>query len=82
MDTAVQEVGKSFLHALPDEDGERRAWGLQAAVRRPELVARDLSWLIALTGPSVIVVDQIDTLIQPSAHGLKTDQAGRRGRAA
>jgi hypothetical protein len=47
--------------------GERAAWGMRRATRPAQQIVQDLSWLLALTGPSVIAVDQIDTLIAQSA---------------
>jgi hypothetical protein len=46
---------------------ERADWGMRRSVRTAELIVRDLSWLLALSGPTVIAVDQIDTLIAQSA---------------
>ena len=47
--------------------GERAVWGMRRAARPAQQIVQDLSWLLALTGPSVIAVDQIDTLIAQSA---------------
>jgi Helicase HerA, central domain len=74
-DPAAHTIGDSFLASLPDEEGERRPWRLRSAARPAELIVRDLSWLIAATGPAVIAVDQIDTLIRQSTHGMRSDSA-------
>jgi hypothetical protein len=70
---AVREVGETYLQSLADADNERTAWGMRRTRRPAELIVRDLSWLLALSGPSVIAVDQVDTLI---AQSTKTLRAG------
>ncbi|MEU4694888.1 DUF87 domain-containing protein [Actinoplanes sp. NPDC023714] len=55
------------------EPGERAAWGLRRDPRSAQLIVQDLSWLLALTGPSVIAIDQIDTLI--AQYSRETDPA-------
>ena len=52
-----------FISGEEAEPGERAAWGMRRAPRPAQQIVQDLSWLLALTGPSVIAVDQIDTLI-------------------
>ncbi|MFG2039427.1 ATP-binding protein [Dactylosporangium sp. NPDC048998] len=63
--------------------GERREWGIRRKPHTAEDIVRDLSLLLALTGPSVIAVDQIDTLVAQASLSadlaLNTDeQAGQR----
>ncbi|GAA3126934.1 ATP-binding protein [Streptosporangium carneum] len=66
-DYAAQDVGDGFLSALPEEEvGERAAWGIRQLPKTPQEIVKDLSRLIALTGPSVIAVDQIDVLVAQS----------------
>ncbi|MEU8242057.1 DUF87 domain-containing protein [Actinoplanes missouriensis] len=62
-----------FLSGEESEPGERAAWGMRRAPRRPQLIVQDLSWLLALTGPSVIAIDQIDTLIAQSSIAAGAD---------
>ncbi|MFC0533903.1 ATP-binding protein [Phytohabitans kaempferiae] len=49
---------------IPDE---RQAWGIRRTPRTAQDVVRDISWLLALTGPTVIAFDQIDTMVSQSA---------------
>jgi hypothetical protein len=49
---------------IPDE---RHAWGIRRTPRTAQDVVRDISWLLALTGPTVIAFDQIDTMVAQSA---------------
>ncbi|MFF0312412.1 ATP-binding protein [Streptosporangium sp. NPDC004379] len=67
-DHRAQDVGEGFLQALPEEEpGGRAAWGIRRLPKTPQEIVRDLSRLLALTGPSVIAVDQIDVLVAQSA---------------
>nr|MDT0660599.1 DUF87 domain-containing protein [Micromonospora sp. DSM 115978] len=52
-----------FLSGEEVVAGERAAWGMRRAPRPAQQIVQDLSWLLALTGPSVMAIDQIDTLI-------------------
>ncbi|MFC3981929.1 helicase HerA domain-containing protein, partial [Streptosporangium jomthongense] len=71
-DYAVQDIGDGFLHALPEEEsGERAVWGIRQLPKTPQEIIKDLSRLLALTGPSVIAVDQLDVLVAHSP--LATD---------
>jgi hypothetical protein len=69
----VREVGETYLQSIAEADNERTAWGMRRTRRPLELIVRDISWLLALSGPSVIAVDQVDTLI---AQSTKTLRAG------
>ncbi|WP_027344044.1 ATP-binding protein [Hamadaea tsunoensis] len=65
-----QEVGDTYLQSSEDEQGDRAQWGMRRKPRDPELVVQDLSWLMALTGPTVIAVDQIDAIVAQSVKEL------------
>lgn len=66
-DHGMQDVGDGFLSALREEEsGERAAWGIRRLPKTPQEIVKDLSRLLALTGPSVIAVDQIDVLVAQS----------------
>lgn len=70
-DAAVREIGETYLQSGDDDFGERPQWGMRRGARPAELIVRDVSWLLALTGPTVIAVDQIDTLIAQSVKTLR-----------
>lgn len=79
-DLQVSDIGQNYLHSHDEEEGgERSAWGIRRGSRPARLIVRDLSRLLALTGPTVIAVDQIDALIAPAVKGAK---AGRIRAAA
>ncbi|GIF76979.1 helicase HerA domain-containing protein [Asanoa siamensis] len=69
--TADQDVGHEFLCANDElEPGQRAFWGMRRARRSAQEIVRDVSRLLALTGPTVIAVDQIDLLINQAAKSL------------
>ncbi len=65
---AAQDIGDAYLISAPQgEPGERAGWGFRTVEKTPQEMVHDLSRLLALTGPTVIAVDQVDTLIAQSA---------------
>lgn len=66
----LQDIGETYMQSGDDESGDRAEWGLRRKPRAPELIIQDLSWLMALTGPTVIAVDQIDALVAQSVKEL------------
>ncbi|GAA2523079.1 helicase HerA domain-containing protein [Winogradskya humida] len=74
-DYRASEVGNGFL--LSDEEcepGERAPWGLLRRAHPAERIVSELSWLLALTGPSVIGIDQIDGLLAPMVKAMQNHQ--------
>ncbi|WP_284742787.1 ATP-binding protein [Amycolatopsis sp. RTGN1] len=66
----TREVGIAYLSSESEAVvGERAEWGLRANARTSHEMVGELFKLIALTGPSVIALDQIDTLIKQSERG-------------
>ncbi|MGI5267748.1 ATP-binding protein [Nonomuraea sp. CA-218870] len=77
-DPALQDLGEAFLYAMPEgEPGERARWGIRPVNKTPQEIVRDVSHLLALTGPTIIAVDQIDPLIAQSR--TSTDAAADDG---
>ncbi|KXK58914.1 AAA family ATPase [Micromonospora rosaria] len=76
-DVAHRDLAENYFASGEEETpGERAAWGMRRAPRTPQQLVQDLSWLLALTGPTVIAVDQIDTMIAQSV--LVTDPGQQR----
>ncbi|BCB82938.1 ATP-binding protein [Phytohabitans suffuscus] len=68
-DPRLQDVGMSYLLAADEaEAGERAVWGIRPARRLSQELVFDMSRLLALTGPSVVAVDQVDGLIAQVAN--------------
>ncbi|GIJ46994.1 ATPase [Virgisporangium aliadipatigenens] len=71
-DLRAVEIATTFLSSADEcEPGERMAWGLPRGVKPPESVVSEISWLLAVTGPSVIAVDQIDGVLTPYVHAME-----------
>ncbi|MET9262659.1 DUF87 domain-containing protein [Amycolatopsis sp. NPDC004079] len=70
VDAANRGIADSYF-ACDDEGvpGERAAWGMRRAARSAEEIVQELSRLLALTGPTVVAVDQIDILLARSELG-------------
>ncbi|TQM80868.1 uncharacterized protein DUF87 [Saccharothrix saharensis] len=54
------DVGLAYLQGVADADGD---WGLPPKSKPAQTLVRDISRVLALTGPCVIAVDQLDTLV-------------------
>ena len=69
-DVTHRDVADNYF-ACGEEDvaGERAGWGMRRAPRTPEQIVQELSRLLALTGATVMAVDQIDTMLAQSALG-------------
>jgi hypothetical protein len=63
-----QDVADNFFAGGEETAaGERQAWSIRPRPRSAQEIVREISWLLALTGPSVIAFDQIDTAIAQAA---------------
>jgi hypothetical protein len=74
----TRDAGESYLGRYEEgKRGERRKWGI--GLREPSALSlvRDITRLLALTGPTVIAVDQLDTLLARSAQ--RTGRATAEG---
>ncbi|WP_245787293.1 ATP-binding protein [Amycolatopsis saalfeldensis] len=64
---ALNTIGRDYLTSPAElATEERTRWGFRARPPTPQQVVSEVSKLLALTGPSVIAVDQIDTLVAMS----------------
>jgi hypothetical protein len=68
-DFDMLNLGQDFLRSNEEVNpGDWSAWGIRRGRRSAEDLVSDISRLVAFTGrPTVIAVDQIDTLIKQSA---------------
>ncbi|WP_324192132.1 helicase HerA domain-containing protein [Nocardia puris] len=73
-----REIGHSFL-VFPDgiEEADRAEWGFRERIKPPQLIFHELCRLFALTGPVVLAVDQVDTVIAQSARTVGDGLADR-----
>ncbi len=67
-DEVHQDVADSFFASEgEDTPGERHRWGIRTKFRTAQEHVREISWLLAVTGPSVIAFDQLDTAVAQAA---------------
>jgi Helicase HerA, central domain len=71
-DYAASDIGQGYLNSLdPDESSDGRSrWGIGRVSRTPQQIVHDVSRLLALTGPTVIAIDQIDILISQTNNSV------------
>jgi len=75
-DLGVQDVGQAYLSSTEDiDDTGRRKWSVGVSTMTPQECVRDISRLVALAGPAVLAIDQIDTLLAQSTD--RTDSLDR-----
>lgn len=80
-DSQALAAGEAYLTSQGEaEPGEFAQWGIRSARKPAQLIASEISQLLSLTGPILLAVDQIDTLVaqMPSARD-RTDRAREAG---
>ncbi|WP_405099533.1 helicase HerA domain-containing protein [Micromonospora sp. NBC_01412] len=66
-----QDVGYAHLISEPGDPAGRAAWGLTTRLCTPQQIVQDVSRLMALTlDPTVIAVDQLDTLFAQTSTSM------------
>ncbi len=74
-----QDVGYYYLTGYEVDLEDRRRWGINTTRKIARLLVNEVSQLLALTGPIVIAIDQVDALIDELI-GLSAGGAARRSR--
>jgi hypothetical protein len=62
-DSKLNSLGEDYLGLEDFGAVEREQWGIRPRRKNARALVADLSSLLALTGPTVFAVDQIDTLV-------------------
>lgn len=70
------DVGRTYLEGLADADDERRHWGMHPKPKPARTLVRDISRVLAMTGPCVIAVDQLDTLVNKGQDAIEEQATG------
>jgi hypothetical protein len=71
-----QDIGYNFFFGEIETE-ERRRWGIMSRPKMPKLVIQELSGLLALSGPTVLAIDQIDALIDAVNRASEGDTSQR-----
>ena len=66
-DFELQDIGEAFLISTDLADEDRASWGLETPPHNPEEGVRAISRIVAMAGPAVMALDQIDGLLAQSA---------------
>jgi len=64
-DTSLQDLGEGYLRSTMEaiDADARKKWNLVSWAKTPREVVEEISHLLALTGPSVVAADQIDSTL-------------------
>jgi hypothetical protein len=62
-DLDTQDIAEQFLMARDDDTADWENWGLRRLGKSSREIVSEMSRLLALTGPTLLAVDQIDKLI-------------------
>jgi hypothetical protein len=74
-DFEAQDIAQSYFLSMEEAQlGDRPKWAMRREVKKPDLIVKELFRLLALTGPSVVAIDQIDTLVAQSMTLIQGDQ--------
>lgn len=73
-DRAAKYIGEDFLDGDEQLTPEAREWNIYSRPKPARVLVQEITRLLALTGPVVIAVDQLDTLIARSAQ--RTQEIG------
>ncbi len=68
-----QDIGHNFFSGGQVDAEERRHWGIKSRPKKPHLLIQELSGLLALSGPTILAVDQIDALIDAVNKAAEAD---------
>ncbi|CAN5548491.1 DUF87 domain-containing protein [soil metagenome] len=75
-DLSVQDVGQAYLNSTEDlDDTGRKKWSIGVSALTAQECVRDISRLVALAGPAVLAIDQIDTLLAQSSSSTVTSES-------
>ncbi|MFD4640867.1 ATP-binding protein [Lentzea sp. NPDC058436] len=66
-------IGRNYLEGLDEEKGERGEWGLSAKTKPARQVVRDISRVLAMTGPCVVAIDQLDTVVNKTQDAIEDE---------
>ncbi|MFJ9786579.1 ATP-binding protein [Amycolatopsis sp. NPDC101161] len=71
-DRGVKYIGEDYLDGDAELTSEARTWNIYSRPKPARVLVQEITRLLALTGPVVIAVDQLDTLV---ARSMKRTEA-------
>lgn len=71
--TDINDLGYKWLQGLVIDDEDLGVYGFRQKNQSPSRIVRGISWLLSLTGPSVLALDQLDAIV--AEHNLARAEA-------
>ena len=69
LDDRLSNIGDDYLSGMQETNpGDRETWRIRLHPKQPQEIVSEITKLLALTGPIVVAVDQIDQLVAVSTH--------------
>ena len=62
-DPETMDIAYAWLQGLEVSDADRAKLGLAASPPSSVMIARGISWLMSLSGPTMIAIDQMDSIV-------------------
>jgi Helicase HerA, central domain len=77
-DQEVQDTGEAHLTSQGEAvEGQFVRWGIRSTDKPAQVIVSEISRLLALTGPTLLAIDQIDTLVSQMPAGGERSGEGR-----
>jgi hypothetical protein len=70
----IVSLGHSWLQGYDADEQARAEQGFQAPPPAPVELVRGMSWIMSLAGPTLVVADQIDGVVNPSSMTLQESE--------
>lgn len=80
-DFEIANMGSSWLQGLDIDEALSRELRFQKQNQPPIEIVRSLSWLISLTGPTVLAFDQLDPIVHQVARQTTAENANEQNTA-
>jgi hypothetical protein len=83
-DAETMDIAYAWLQGLDVSEADRAKLGLAASPPSAVMVARGISWLMSLSGPTMIAIDQIDSIVAAgniAGNGAGTSEIETKARA-
>ncbi len=59
----VNDLGYKWLQGVSNDAAEHNVFGFRQSNQTPSRIVRGLSWLLSLTAPTVLALDQLDAIV-------------------
>lgn len=80
-DFGIANMGSAWLQGLDIDEGLGRELNFQKRNHTPREIVRSLSWLMSLTGPTVLAFEQLDPIVHQVARQTTIENADEQNTA-